>query len=63
MREPWKFREEYDEVVEPLDPACECGSLMFWWNSYGDQRCMECDPPKGGAKLREKAARLREAAK
>lgn len=33
------------DSIDPPEPCSDCGGLMFWWNAFGDQRCLACDPP------------------
>ena len=49
----------WEDDVEPDDPCPGCGGLLFWWNAWGDQRCMACDPPTTAIRLLETTERIR----
>lgn len=47
------------ESVEPGEPCPQCGGLMFWWNPWGERRCLACDPPTRAIEVLEQAQRIR----
>ena len=50
------WRQHY---IEPPEPCPGCGGLLYWWNVWGDRRCMTCDPPVAAMRLLERAERIR----
>jgi len=49
----------WDDLIDPPAPCADCGGLRFWWNMWGDARCMDCDPPTTAIRLLERAQRIR----
>ena len=57
----------WDDAIDPPDPCPTCGRLELWQSVAGDSfgqtpgtwRCVRCDPPITGRRLRDAAARLR----
>lgn len=47
-----------DEIAAP-DPCPGCGGIERWQDVTGDLYCPECKPPRAGARLRERAERIR----
>ena len=35
----------WEDCLVDVKPCEQCGSLLAWWNPYGQQRCLRCDPP------------------
>ena len=53
----------WEECVEPREPCRACGSLVLWWDFFGNLHCTACDPGKSlfekSSKLLGKASALR----
>lgn len=43
---------------DPPAPCQQCGRIDFWWNFFGEQRCLRCAPPRPRLRSQLTAGRL-----
>lgn len=48
-----------DDCLIDIAPCPACGSLLAWWDAWGNQKCFRCDPPLRAIKAALKAQKLR----
>jgi len=49
----------WDHCADPSPPRPACNGLAWWWNPWGERRCVVCDPPTRAIRTLERAEEIR----
>lgn len=50
---------EWDDGEAPGEPCPLCNGLAVWWDAWGEEHCMQCDPPTAATRHLQSIEELR----